>query len=131
MGRSCFCKVTVDHFDCYLDADGANIASRMNREVHVRIWERPEVRALRATQQEETFGSLTQRARPGLIPCRRPPQTRRNRYTPPRLPDHRVQAGDAAPTDKSSAAPSREGLQQAARRRAQFRHVARDPGELG
>src|SRR6266550_2663657 len=28
-----------------------NIGSRMNREVHVRIWERPEVRVLRATRQ--------------------------------------------------------------------------------
>ena len=27
----------------------------MNREVHVRIWERPEVRALRATRQEDQF----------------------------------------------------------------------------
>src|SRR5215510_3622039 len=27
-----------------------NIGSRMNREVHVRIWERPEVRVLRATR---------------------------------------------------------------------------------
>jgi NAD(P)-dependent dehydrogenase (short-subunit alcohol dehydrogenase family) len=29
-----------------------NIGSRMNREVHVRIWERPEVRVLRATRHE-------------------------------------------------------------------------------
>ena len=28
-----------------------NIGSRMNREAHVRIWERPEVRALRATRR--------------------------------------------------------------------------------
>src|SRR6516225_5848197 len=28
-----------------------NIGSRMNREVHVRIWERPEVRVLRATRR--------------------------------------------------------------------------------
>src|SRR4029077_2802920 len=34
-----------------------NIGSRMNREVHVRIWERPEVRVLRATRQAAT--SLT------------------------------------------------------------------------
>ena len=27
----------------------------MNREVHVRIWERPEVRVLRATRHEERF----------------------------------------------------------------------------
>jgi len=27
----------------------------MNREVHVRIWERPEVRVLRATRHEEAF----------------------------------------------------------------------------
>ena len=27
----------------------------MNREVHVRIWERPEVRVLRATRHEEWF----------------------------------------------------------------------------
>src|SRR6266404_9911621 len=31
-----------------------NIGSRMNREVHVRIWERPEVRVLRATRHFET-----------------------------------------------------------------------------
>ena len=29
----------------------------MNREVHVRIWERPEVRVLRATRQEPFFES--------------------------------------------------------------------------
>ena len=27
----------------------------MNREVHVRIWERPEVRVLRATRHEDAF----------------------------------------------------------------------------
>src|SRR6516162_8911564 len=32
-----------------------NIGSRMNREVHVRIWERPEVRVLRATRHEDPF----------------------------------------------------------------------------
>src|SRR6516162_8909248 len=32
-----------------------NIGSRMNREVHVRIWERPEVRVLRATRHEDAF----------------------------------------------------------------------------
>jgi len=35
------------------------------------------------------FGSATQHARPGLIPCRRPAQIRRNRYTPPRPLNHR------------------------------------------
>ena len=29
-----------------------DIGSRMNREVHVRIWERPEVRILRATRRQ-------------------------------------------------------------------------------
>ena len=33
-----------------------NIGSRMNREVHVRIWERPEVRVLRATRHEDHPG---------------------------------------------------------------------------
>src|SRR6516162_6798743 len=32
-----------------------NIGSRMNREVHVRIWERPEVRALRATRHQRSL----------------------------------------------------------------------------
>src|SRR5262249_36787738 len=32
-----------------------NIGSRMNREVHVRFWERPEVRLLRATRQTRRF----------------------------------------------------------------------------
>src|SRR6266404_7552566 len=32
-----------------------NIGSRMNREVHVRFWERPEVKALRATRQKRRF----------------------------------------------------------------------------
>src|SRR6516164_1666709 len=32
-----------------------NIGSRMNREVHVRIWERPEVRVLWATRHEHQF----------------------------------------------------------------------------
>src|SRR5258705_2144129 len=31
-----------------------NIGGRMNREVHVRFWERPEVKVLRATRQGET-----------------------------------------------------------------------------
>ena len=31
----------------------------MNREVHVRIWERPEVRALRATRHEYAFPPTT------------------------------------------------------------------------
>jgi hypothetical protein len=35
----------------------------MNREVHVRIWERPEVRALRAIRPEDTF------PRPRLSAC--------------------------------------------------------------
>jgi hypothetical protein len=34
-----------------------NIGSRMNREVHVRIWERPEVRILRATRHQQRFPS--------------------------------------------------------------------------
>jgi hypothetical protein len=34
----------------------------MNREVHVRIWERPEVRLLRATRQEEPFPARRLRA---------------------------------------------------------------------
>src|SRR6516225_4533405 len=33
-----------------------NIGSRMNREVHVRIWERPEVRVLRATRRPTRVG---------------------------------------------------------------------------
>ena len=32
-------------------AGGPNIGSRINREVHGRIWERPEVRILRATRR--------------------------------------------------------------------------------
>src|SRR6266404_2258779 len=32
-----------------------NIGSRMNREVHVRFWERPEVKALRATRHSRRF----------------------------------------------------------------------------
>src|SRR6516164_6959232 len=32
-----------------------NIGSRMNREVHVRIWERPAVRILRATRHQDQF----------------------------------------------------------------------------
>jgi hypothetical protein len=41
-----------------------NIGSRMNREVHVRIWERPEVRVLRATSRKRTSRpiSLTREA---------------------------------------------------------------------
>ena len=35
-----------------------NIGSRMNREVHVRFWERPEVKALRATRQKRRFDRL-------------------------------------------------------------------------
>src|SRR6266403_5479599 len=35
-----------------------NIGSRMNREVHVRIWERPEVRVLRATRHTEFYNFL-------------------------------------------------------------------------
>src|SRR5450631_4895455 len=33
-----------------------NIGSRMNREVHARFWERPEVRFLRATRQGRSIG---------------------------------------------------------------------------
>jgi hypothetical protein len=35
----------------------------MNREVHVRIWERPEVRILRATRHEDKFPSRRLNAR--------------------------------------------------------------------
>jgi hypothetical protein len=35
--------------------NGRTFGSRMNREVHVRIWERPEVRVLRATRQIQPF----------------------------------------------------------------------------
>src|SRR4051812_45223997 len=34
----------------------------MNREVHVRIWERPEVRALRATRHQHEWWSVRRRA---------------------------------------------------------------------
>src|ERR1700720_1873519 len=34
-----------------------NIGSRMNREVHVRVWERAEVKFLRATRQNENPSS--------------------------------------------------------------------------
>jgi hypothetical protein len=50
----------------------------MNREVHVRIWERPEVRILRATQQSFAFvdrssggGSAPIPDLPALAPERR------------------------------------------------------------
>src|SRR6478752_9686048 len=35
-----------------------NIGSRMNREVHVRFWERPEVKALRATRHFRPIQSV-------------------------------------------------------------------------
>src|SRR5262245_66635708 len=35
-----------------------NIGSRMNREVHVRFWERAEVKFLRATRQTPPFGDF-------------------------------------------------------------------------
>src|SRR5262245_13927878 len=35
-----------------------NIGSRMNREVHVRLWERAEVKFLRATRQTPPFGDF-------------------------------------------------------------------------
>src|SRR5712691_5403333 len=43
-----------------------NIGSRMNREVHVRFWERPEVKVLRATRQSRTF--QPRRSMSGLPP---------------------------------------------------------------
>jgi hypothetical protein len=38
----------------------------MNREVHVRIWERPEVRVLRATRHQERFPPPSLRDRCGF-----------------------------------------------------------------
>ena len=35
-----------------------NIGSHMNGEGHVRFWERPEVRLLRATRQQRSFGPM-------------------------------------------------------------------------
>src|SRR5258708_13232687 len=63
-----------------------NIGSRMNREVHVRIWQRPEVRVLRATRQPRRFpmsapspvsGQSRKLAAITDIPCPPPPARRR------------------------------------------------------
>ncbi len=35
-----------------------NIGSRMNREVHVRFWERAEVKFLRATRKSRRIGDV-------------------------------------------------------------------------
>src|ERR1700730_7150368 len=39
-----------------------NIGSRMNREVHVRVWERAEVKLLRATRQKPKLPPLSSKA---------------------------------------------------------------------
>src|SRR5262245_38667182 len=44
-----------------------NIGSRMNREVHVRFWERAEVKFLRATRHSRRFGCFGQ---PSACPLR-------------------------------------------------------------
>src|SRR5215472_17029433 len=40
-----------------------NNGSRMNREVHVRFWESPEVKVLRATRHERRFRDVRERVR--------------------------------------------------------------------
>jgi hypothetical protein len=50
-----------------------NIGSRMNREVHVRFWERPRVKVPRATRQKRRFDLLP--ATSGLTPINGPRQT--------------------------------------------------------
>ena len=68
-----------------------------------------------AMQPSVTRVSVTQGARRGSIPCRMRVQSLRNRYTLRPLLDHRVRAGDAIPSDRSSGAPSREYPQPAPR----------------